>query len=124
MSAGAVEERAGSARPFIAARLRSETTLPIKGIAARVQIGTAKGAKSVLHPSGSEPWPTQSRKRPRTLRTDRIQLYGFSRGLGKRWRLASPRLPPLPGGRAGPLLGFLVAKRVKSGASKSINSGN
>jgi hypothetical protein len=32
----------------IAARLRSETTLPIKWIAARVQIGTAKGAKSVL----------------------------------------------------------------------------
>jgi hypothetical protein len=31
-----------------AARLRSETTLPIKRIAARVQIGTAKGAKSVL----------------------------------------------------------------------------
>jgi hypothetical protein len=38
-------------RPFfqaITARLRSETTLPIKWIAARVQIGTAKGAKSVL----------------------------------------------------------------------------
>jgi len=33
----------------IAARLRSETTLPIKWIAARVQMGTAKGAKSVLH---------------------------------------------------------------------------
>jgi hypothetical protein len=33
----------------IAAWLRSETTLPIKWIAARVQIGTAKGAKSVLH---------------------------------------------------------------------------
>src|ERR1035438_1283927 len=32
-----------------AARLRSETTLPIKWIAARVQTGTAKGAKSVLH---------------------------------------------------------------------------
>ena len=32
----------------ITARLRSETTLPIKWIAARVQIGTAKGAKSVL----------------------------------------------------------------------------
>jgi hypothetical protein len=31
------------------ARLRSETTLPIKWIAARVQIGTAQGAKSVLH---------------------------------------------------------------------------
>jgi hypothetical protein len=32
-----------------AALLRSETTLPIKWIAAHVQIGTAKGAKSVLH---------------------------------------------------------------------------
>src|ERR1035438_10276707 len=40
------------------------------------------------------------------------------------WRLASPRLPPLPGGRARPLLGFPVAKRVKFGASKSVNSGN
>jgi hypothetical protein len=29
--------------------LVNETTLPIKWIAARVQIGTAKGAKSVLH---------------------------------------------------------------------------
>ena len=32
----------------ITTRLRSETTLPIKWIAARVQIGTAKGPKSVL----------------------------------------------------------------------------
>ena len=32
----------------IVARLRSETTLSIKWIGARVQIGTAKGAKSVL----------------------------------------------------------------------------
>ena len=38
--------------------------------------------------------------------------------------LASPRHPPLPGGRAGPLLGFPVAKRMKSGAAKSVNSGN
>jgi hypothetical protein len=44
--------------------------------------------------------------------------------LGKWLRLASPLLPPLPGGRAGPLLGLPVAKRVKSGASKSVNSGN
>ena len=39
-------------RPFfqaVTARLRSEATLPIKRIAARVQIGTAKGAKSVAH---------------------------------------------------------------------------
>jgi hypothetical protein len=33
----------------IAARLRKETTLPVKWIAARVKIGTTKGAKSVLH---------------------------------------------------------------------------
>ena len=33
----------------MAARLRNETTLPIKWIAARAQIGTAKGAKSALH---------------------------------------------------------------------------
>ena len=33
----------------IAARLRRETTLPIKWIAARVKIGTAKGARSVLN---------------------------------------------------------------------------
>ena len=33
----------------IAARLRSETTLPVKWIAARVQIGTTQGAKSLLH---------------------------------------------------------------------------
>ena len=36
----------------IAVRLRNETTLPVKWIAARVQTGTAKGAKSVLHRSG------------------------------------------------------------------------
>jgi hypothetical protein len=65
---------------------------------------------------------------PRTLvgsagefgREHRFAVY---HGLGKGWRLASPRLPPLPGGRTGPLLGFPVAKRVKSGASKSVNSG-
>src|ERR1019366_7252603 len=50
--------------------------------------------------------------------------FAVDHGLGKGWRLASPRLPPLTGGRAGPLLGFPVAKRVKSGASKSVNSGH
>jgi hypothetical protein len=33
----------------IAARLRRETTLPIKWIAARVQLGTSKGANASLH---------------------------------------------------------------------------
>ena len=36
----------------IAVRLRNETTWPAKWVAAWVQIGTAKGAKSVLHRSG------------------------------------------------------------------------
>jgi hypothetical protein len=37
--------------------LRNETTLPVKRIAARVQIGTAKGAKAVLRRSsrGQDP---------------------------------------------------------------------
>lgn len=39
----------------IAARLRKETTLPIKWIAARVQIGTSKGANSVLFHLANEP---------------------------------------------------------------------
>jgi hypothetical protein len=45
----ATRRRSDPGKLAIAARLRSETTLPIKWIAARVQIGTAKGAKSVLH---------------------------------------------------------------------------
>ena len=45
----ATRRRSGPGKLAIPARLRSETTLPIKWIAARVQIGTAKGAKSVLH---------------------------------------------------------------------------
>ena len=39
----------------IAVRLRSETTLPVKWIAGRVQLGTAKGTKSVLHRLGRGP---------------------------------------------------------------------
>ena len=45
----AIRRRSDPGKLAIAARLRSETTLPIKWIAARAQIGTAKGAKSVLH---------------------------------------------------------------------------
>ena len=44
----ATRRRSDPGKLAVAARLRSETTLPIKWIAARVQIGTVKGAKSVL----------------------------------------------------------------------------
>ena len=47
----AAGRRSDPGKLAIAARLRKETTLPIKWIAARVQIGTAKGAKSVLYHS-------------------------------------------------------------------------
>lgn len=45
----------------IAARLRKETTLPIKWIAARLQMGTTKSARSMLHR-----WMHQSGKSPCT----------------------------------------------------------
>ena len=45
----ATRRRSDAGKLAGAARLRSETTLPIKWIAARVHIGTAKGAKTVLH---------------------------------------------------------------------------
>jgi hypothetical protein len=45
----AVRMKADPAKLALAARLRNETTLPIKWIAARVQVGTPKGARSVLH---------------------------------------------------------------------------
>ena len=48
----ATRRRSDPDKLAIAVRLRNETTLPVKWIAARVQIGTAKGAKSVLHRSG------------------------------------------------------------------------
>jgi hypothetical protein len=44
----AIRRRSDPGKRAIAARLRSETTPPIKWIAARVQIGTAKGAKFAL----------------------------------------------------------------------------
>ena len=44
----ATRRRSDPGKLASAARLRNETTLPIKWIAARLQIGTAKGAKSVL----------------------------------------------------------------------------
>jgi hypothetical protein len=45
----AARHRSDPGKLAIAARLRKETTLPVKWIAARVQIGTTKGAKAVLH---------------------------------------------------------------------------
>jgi hypothetical protein len=51
----AARRRSDPGKLAIAVRLRNETTLPVKWIAARVQIGTAKGAKSVLHRSRRQP---------------------------------------------------------------------
>jgi hypothetical protein len=51
----ATRRRSGPGKVAIALRLRNETTLPVKWIAVRGQIGTAKGAKSVLHRSGRGP---------------------------------------------------------------------
>jgi uncharacterized protein with von Willebrand factor type A (vWA) domain len=48
----AARRRSDPGKLAIAVRLRTENTLPVKWIAARMQIGTAKGAKSVLHRSG------------------------------------------------------------------------
>jgi hypothetical protein len=45
----ATRRRSDPGKLASAARLRSETTLPIKWITGRRQMGTAKGAKSVLH---------------------------------------------------------------------------
>ena len=45
----ATRRRSDPGKLAIAAWRRSETTLPIKWIAGRVQSGTTKGAKSVLH---------------------------------------------------------------------------
>jgi hypothetical protein len=45
----ATRRRSDPGKLAITARLRSETTPPIKWIAARVQTGTAKGAESVRH---------------------------------------------------------------------------
>jgi hypothetical protein len=58
----ATRRRSDPGKRASTARLRSETTLPIKWIAARVQIGTAKGAKSVL------PHPAQSQDQRKTAR--------------------------------------------------------
>jgi hypothetical protein len=61
----ATRRRSDPGKLPIAARLRNETTLPIKWIAARVQIGTAKGAKSVLRFQLSwVPIPPSSRNPP------------------------------------------------------------
>jgi hypothetical protein len=51
----ATRRRSDPGKVAIGVRLRSETTLPVKWIAARVQLGTVNGAKSVLHRSGRGP---------------------------------------------------------------------
>ena len=45
----ATRRRSDPGKEASAVRLRNETTLPVKWIATRVQLDTAKGAKSVLH---------------------------------------------------------------------------
>src|ERR1035441_5578209 len=75
----ATRRRSDPGKLASAARLRSETTLPIKWIAARVQSGTAKGDQVRAPSSGSEPRPTQSRKSPQIMRPARIPIYGCSR---------------------------------------------
>ena len=62
--------------------MRSETILPIKWIAAWVQIGTAKGAKSVLHhlPQSQDQRKTASALEPRA------QLE-FQSTVSPEWRL-------------------------------------
>src|ERR1017187_7977418 len=73
----ATRRRSDPGKLAIAARLRSETTLPIKWIAARGQIGTAKGAKSVLpHLAQSQ----DQRKNARTMRPARIPICGLGKG--------------------------------------------
>jgi hypothetical protein len=59
----AARRRSDPGKLAIAVRLRNETTLPVKWFAGRVQIGTAKGAKSVLHRSRRgphQPKPTRA----------------------------------------------------------------
>ena len=51
----AARRRSDPGKLAIAVRLRNETTLPVKWIAPRVQIATAKGAKSLLHRSRRSP---------------------------------------------------------------------
>jgi len=66
------------------------------------KFGTLDGG--IKHPTaeliGYNPWSAL----PGNLGLE--HQFAVYHGLGKGWRLASPRLPPLPGGRAGPLLGF------------------
>jgi len=59
----AVRMKNDPAKMAIAARLRNETTLPIKWIAARLQIGTAKGAKTLLHR-----WLNDQKKSPTNVK--------------------------------------------------------
>ena len=63
----------------IAVRLRNETTLPVKWIAARVQIGTAKRGEVRVPSLGPWTTPTQTRAGRRTLRTPGIPIHGLTR---------------------------------------------
>jgi hypothetical protein len=61
----------------IAARLGNETTLAIKWIAARVQMGTPKGAKALLLRLASG----KAGEAQRTMRTTAIPIYGLTPSL-------------------------------------------
>jgi hypothetical protein len=70
----AARRRSDPGKLAIAVRLRNETTLPVKWIAPRVQIATAKGAKSLLHRSRRSPPPTQTHTGRPTMRTTGIPM--------------------------------------------------
>ncbi len=61
----AVRRKSDPLKLAIAARLRRETTLTLKAIAARVQLGTSKGANTNLH-KWMRARPPESQEHPRT----------------------------------------------------------
>ena len=64
----------------IAVRLRNETTLSIKWIAARMRIGSSKGAKSVLHRwvHGQADTRQNQRRSRKSMCAARIRIYGLT----------------------------------------------